>query len=118
MDIMSIYKYGSMAHAHENEKLNVPGIQWLGLRTSDVVAEADHQGDDPLIPLTTRDRKKAVSMLKNNPAFAEDGPETEWRLELQQMLMLNLKVETEILYEREGGLEGWIHRHMKEQASS
>jgi len=118
MDIMSIYKYGSMAHAHENAKLNVPGIQWLGLRTSDVVAEADHRGDDPLIPLTTRDRKKALSMLRNNPAFAEHGPETEWRFELQQMLMLNLKVETEILYEREGGLEGWILRHMKEHAST
>ena len=43
MDIMSIYKYDcSMAHAHEDVKLNVSGIQWLGLHTLDVVAEADH----------------------------------------------------------------------------
>lgn len=30
------------------------------LRTLDVVAEADHRGDDPLIPLKTEDRKKSM----------------------------------------------------------
>jgi meiotic recombination protein SPO11 len=77
MDSMSIYKYGSTAHAHEDAKLN---MHWLGLRTSDVVTEADHRGDDPLIPLNARDRKKALSVLRNNPVSAEDGPKMEWRL--------------------------------------
>ncbi|KAI9933337.1 hypothetical protein MW887_007810 [Aspergillus wentii] len=112
MAIMSTYKYGSMAYAHENAKLNIPKLHWLGLRTSDVAAGADPLGDDALIRLTTRDRRKIVSMLNNSPILAVDGPEQEWRVELQQMLMLNLKAETEIVYDRNGGLEGWIDRKM------
>lgn len=90
MAIMSTYKYGSMAHAHDNEKLNVSKLCWLGLRTSDVIGGADSFGDEAFIRLSLRDRKKAVAMLSNNPVWAEDGPEQEWRAELQQMLMLNL----------------------------
>lgn len=112
MAIMSTYKFGSRAHARENSYLNAPELQRLGLCTSDVVSGADPLGDDAFIPLTPRDRRKAVAMLKNSPVWAVDGPEPEWRAELQQMLMLNLKAETEILYQREGGLEGWIDRKM------
>lgn len=112
MAIMSTYKYGSMAHASENARLNIPCVRWLGLRTSDVVADADALGDDVLIRLTLRDRKKAISMLSNNPAWADDGPEPEWRAELQVMLMLNLKAEIEMLYNREGGIESWIDQQM------
>ncbi|KAF4223769.1 hypothetical protein CNMCM8980_010285 [Aspergillus fumigatiaffinis] len=112
MAIMSTYKYGSMAHARENEKLNVSKLRWLGLRTSDVIGGADSFGDEAFIRLSPRDRKKAIAMLANNPVWAEDGPEQEWRTELQQMLMLNLKAEIEILYDRQEGLEGWIDKKM------
>lgn len=112
MAIISTYKFGSRAHARENSKLNTPELQRLGLCTSDVVSGADSLGDDTFISLTPRDRRKAVAMLNNSPVWAVDGPEPEWRAELQQMLMLNLKAETEILYQREGGLEGWIDRKM------
>ncbi|KAJ9227149.1 hypothetical protein DTO027B5_843 [Paecilomyces variotii] len=113
MAIMSTYKYGSMTQAHENARLNVSGICWLGLRTSDVVAGADPQGDEALMPLSVRDRQKAVAILRNNPVFSEDGPEPQWRTELQQMLMLNLKAETEVLYDRDLGLEGWIDQQIR-----
>ncbi|KAG2415793.1 hypothetical protein HFD88_006985 [Aspergillus terreus] len=112
MAIMSTYKYGSMAHAGENARLNIPCIRWLGLRTSDVVADADPLGDDALGSLTPRDRKKAISMLSNNPVWADDGPELGWRAELQVMLMLNLKAEIETLYNREGGIERWIDQQV------
>ncbi|RHZ68170.1 hypothetical protein CDV55_104697 [Aspergillus turcosus] len=112
MAIMSTYKYGSMAHARDNEKLNVSKLHWLGLRTSDVIRGADSFGDEAFIRLSPRDRKKAIAMLSNNPVWAENGPEQEWRAELQQMLMLNLKAEIEILYDRQEGLEGWIDRKM------
>lgn len=112
MAIMATYKYGSMKQAHDNARLNVPGIHWLGLRTSDVVSGADPHGDEALMPLSMRDRKKAIAVLKNNPVFAEDGPESRWRSELQQMLMLNLKAETELLYDRDGGIEGWIDQRI------
>jgi meiotic recombination protein SPO11 len=109
---MSTYKYGSIAHAHESSRLNAPRLEWLGTRVSDVITRMDSHGDDPLISLSRRDLKKARSMLANSPVLIEGGPEPEWRAELQTMLMLNLKVETEILYGRDGGLEGWIDRKM------
>lgn len=54
-------------------------------------------------------------MLRNNPVLASDGPEIEWRTELQQMLMLNVKAESEMLYDRVGGLGLWIDRKMFQQ---
>lgn len=101
-----------MAHARENAKLNIPHLQRLGLCMSDVVSGRDPLGDEAFILLTARDRRKIVAMLNNSPVWAVDGPEPAWRAELQQMLMLNLKAETEILYQRDGGLEGWIDRKM------
>ncbi|CEN60175.1 hypothetical protein ASPCAL02616 [Aspergillus calidoustus] len=111
--IMSTYKYGSMAQPRENSSLVVPSLRWLGLRTTDVVEDGEEalNGDD-LMPLTLRDRKKIVAMLSRNPVFAVDGPEPEWRVELQRMMMLNIKAETEIRYGRDGGLEGWIDGEM------
>lgn len=111
--ILSTYKYGSIAHAHESARLNAPHLEWLGTRVSDVVSGIDSHGDDPLISLSWRDVKKARSMLANSPVLVEDGPEPEWRAELQTMLMLNVKFETEILYGRDGGLEGWIDQKMR-----
>lgn len=113
MAIMSTYKYGSMAHTNENWKLNIPSLRWLGLRISEVVESLGADGDEALMSLTRRDRRKIVSMLSNNPVWAVDGPEPEWRVELQRMLMLNVKAEVEILYDREDGLEGWIDREMR-----
>ncbi|KAE8416354.1 meiotic recombination protein spo11 [Aspergillus pseudocaelatus] len=112
MAIMSTYKYGSMAHTNQNGRLNIPCLWWLGLRTSDVVSGAPSNDDGALIRLTVRDRKKIMSMLSNNPVWAAEGPELEWRAELQQMLMLNLKAEIEILYDRDEGLEEWIDQKM------
>ncbi|OJD19195.1 hypothetical protein AJ78_00808 [Emergomyces pasteurianus Ep9510] len=116
MAIMSTYKYGSKAQAHENANLAVHSIQWLGLRASEVVSlrlDMNQQDDDVLIPLTLRDRKKAQDMLVRSPVFAEDGPEPAWRRELQHMLMSNVKAEIELLYEREGGIQGWLDRKLQ-----
>ncbi|KAL2825898.1 Spo11/DNA topoisomerase VI subunit A [Aspergillus cavernicola] len=112
MSIMSTYKYGSMAHTRENNRLNLPCLRWLGLRMSDVVEGSQLGSDESLITLSKRDRRKIVSMLAKSPVWAVDGPELEWRVELQRMLMLNVKAEIEIEYDRVGGLEGWIDREM------
>ncbi|PYH78548.1 meiotic recombination protein spo11 [Aspergillus uvarum CBS 121591] len=112
MAIMSTYKYGSLAYAHENSALNCPEIQWLGLRTSDIVAGVDPSGNDALLSLTERDRKTILAMLSNNPVWAVDGPEQDARAELLQMLMLNVKAEMQILYEGDGGLVRWLDRRM------
>ncbi|CAG8931262.1 unnamed protein product [Penicillium salamii] len=113
--IMSTYKYGSAAHLHENARLSIPRLQWLGLRVSDIIAVREVLGDKALLSLTGRDRKKIISMLHNSPVWASDGPELQWRVELQRMLLLNAKAEIEILYECSGGLEGWIERRMFRQ---
>ncbi|CAG8030886.1 unnamed protein product [Penicillium salamii] len=113
--IMSTYKYGSAAHLHENARLSIPRLQWLGLRVSDIIAVPEVLGDKALLSLTGRDRKKIISMLYNSPVWASDGPELQWRVELQRMLFLNAKAEIEILYECSGGLEGWIERRMFRQ---
>ncbi|KAJ5775535.1 uncharacterized protein N7511_000546 [Penicillium nucicola] len=115
MAIMSTYKYGSAAHVHENARLCLPRLQWLGVRMTDIIGVSDAPDDKALLLLTPRDRAKIVTMLRNNPVWASDGPELEWRVELQRMLMLNLKAEIEVLYESVGGLEGWIDRRMFRQ---
>lgn len=113
---MSTYKYGSLVHVHDNARLCVPGLQWLGLRISDAIRGDNISGNSDLVPLTGRDRRKIITMLRNSPVWAVGGPEPEWRTELQQMLMLNVKAEIELLYEQDGGLEAWINRKMFRQA--
>lgn len=93
MGIMSTYKHGSMNLAHEFN-LEVPSIQWLGVRSSDFLqSEADIQG---LLKLSSRDRRIAMKMLEKD-IFSEEGQEQERRRELQAMLVLNVKAEIQIL---------------------
>lgn len=113
--IMSTYKYGSRAHFCDNARFTVPALQYLGLRISDAAMNVDISSNNGLLSLSARDRRKIVSMLQNSPIWGIDGPELEWRVELQKMLMLNMKAEIEILYEQDGGLEGWIDRKMFRQ---
>jgi meiotic recombination protein SPO11 len=112
---MSTYKYGSLAHLYDNASLSIPNLKWLGLKISDAVTASAATGTDELLTLTRRDRKKIVAMLRNNPVMANDGPESEWQVELQRMLILNAKAEIELMYNREGGLETWIDRRMFRQ---
>lgn len=103
---MSTYKHGSIALEHENEVMNVAGIQWLGVKSSDLENQREAEDDTGLLRLTGRDRRIATKMLQR-PIFAEEG-ETEWRRELQNMLMLNMKAEIQLLNGRSGGLESWL----------
>ncbi|EED18059.1 meiosis-specific topoisomerase Spo11, putative [Talaromyces stipitatus ATCC 10500] len=120
--IMSTYKYGSMAHAHASAMLNAPKLQWLGTRIEDVIIKqngAEVEDEDwVMISLSNRDVKKIRSMLMKNPVFGENGPQLDWRVELQIMMMLNTKVETEVLYGTEGSLEGWLDRKMESLSRS
>jgi meiotic recombination protein SPO11 len=120
--ILSTYKYGSYRLAHEDVApkntpgLSLPNIRWLGVKSYQVsrapVGESvtdtgvmpELQG---LMKLTARDRTKAARMLEWD-LCAEDGPEKEWRHELQSVLMLNVKAEMQILDELPGGLVSWL----------
>jgi len=89
-------------------------MRWLGIQSSDIMRGAKGEGDKGLLRLSGRDRKKARKMLENNAVLREDGRESEWRREVQVMLMLNVKAEMEILSERDGGVAGWVERKLLE----
>ncbi|EDN96603.1 hypothetical protein SS1G_01529 [Sclerotinia sclerotiorum 1980 UF-70] len=92
--IMSTYKYGSVALAHENEDLSVPSIRWLGLKSTDMMHGVKE--DEGLLKLTKRDRRIAVGMLQRD-VCQDGGVEKEWRRQLQIMLMLNTKAEIQVI---------------------
>ncbi|KAG8529755.1 uncharacterized protein KY384_005236 [Bacidia gigantensis] len=98
--IMSTYKYGSINLSHENESLQLPSLQWLGLEWKDIfnsIIADSAQISDRRLSLSGRDRAKAVKMLQNSPPLAEHGAEPKWRRELQVMLFTGAKAEMEIL---------------------
>ncbi|KAH0565874.1 hypothetical protein GP486_000731 [Trichoglossum hirsutum] len=102
--ILSTYKYGSIALAHENAQLTVSRIRWLGVKSTDLL-ESNAGEAQGLLSLTARDRRKAVKML-GSEVFTEDA---EWRREMQVMLFLNIKAEVQVMSEfRRMGLERWI----------
>ncbi|KAL8878599.1 MAG: hypothetical protein Q9198_003622 [Flavoplaca austrocitrina] len=125
VSIMSTYKHGSISLAHENANLRCPTIRWLGVKSGDLdlrawkTATSDDEGDgiEGLLRLSRRDRKKAVKML-GQEICEELGVERQWRRELQVMLMLNVKVEMEILSQRDGGIERWVEDRLCEEMLS
>ncbi|KAF5875863.1 putative meiosis-specific topoisomerase spo11 protein [Botrytis fragariae] len=106
--IMSTYKHGSVALAHENENLSVPSMLWLGLKSKDMMQGGKE--NEGLLKLTERDRRLAVKMLQRN-VCQEDGDEDEWRKEIQVMLMLNKKAEIQIIGAGDA-LENWLNRNL------
>ncbi|KAF9268643.1 DNA topoisomerase IV, alpha subunit [Marasmius fiardii PR-910] len=88
IDILSVYKYGSQAMSHENDKLAASRLKWLGLWSTELSKLGIDK--DALIPITPHDEKKALSLLRNKmPA--------KWRRELNHMLHNRRKAEIEVL---------------------
>ena len=109
---MRIYCQGSQSLPHETE-LNVPEMQWLGIRAADVLAEV--RDDESMLKLTSRDRKKAVAMLGRLNQESEAVVDEQCRIELQRILVLNTKAEIQLLEDRPGGLEGWLDGRIRMQ---
>ena len=107
LDILSTYKHGSKALAHQSAELALPSIQWVGVKSSHIGQEDDLHQTQGLLKLSPRDRHKAISMLEREQ-FAEGGIESEWRRELQVMLILNIKAEIQLLEARPGGLAAYL----------
>ena len=91
--ILSTYKYGSKNLAHETSHLCLPQLQWLGLRSEQIMRNYELHNNQGLLTLSTRDRNKARKMLEWD-VLAEDE---DLRRELQVMLMLNIKAELQLL---------------------
>lgn len=122
--IMQCYKNGSTSLGHE-ENLQVPGVIWLGVKSSDMLSlrcagnspppSQIPRGEDlsggggasVLVPLTIKDRKSAQRLLG---AIEEDGinmEDVDCRRELQLMLFLGLKGEIQGV-DNAGDLAEWL----------
>lgn len=105
--ILSTYRHGSVALCHEHQQLATPRMRWLGLHSRDIVSSASDNACRTLLPMTARDRRKAMKTL-GWPAIDAEHEQYDFRRELQIMLMLNMKAEIEAMDEEEGGLSGWL----------
>ncbi|KAF1577577.1 Meiotic recombination protein SPO11, partial [Eudyptes moseleyi] len=91
VEIMCIYKYGSVSMSFEAHHLTVPSIKWLGLLPSDL--ERLNIRKDVLIPFTKQDQKKLASIQKR-PYIA---CQPMWKKELEIMAASKLKAEIQVL---------------------
>ncbi|XP_069727901.1 meiotic recombination protein SPO11 isoform X2 [Phaenicophaeus curvirostris] len=91
VEIMCIYKYGSLSMSFEAHHLTVPSIKWLGLLPSDL--ERLNISKDALIPFTKQDQNKLASIQKR-PYIA---CQPTWKKELEIMAASKLKAEIQVL---------------------
>ena len=106
--ILSTYKHGSKNLAHETSHLRLPRLQWLGLRSEQIMSNHELHNKQGLMTLSTRDRNKARKMLGWD-VLEEDG---ELRKELQVMLMLNVKAELQLLDAVAGGMGSLLKNNL------
>lgn len=122
--ILSTYKHGSKALAHENEAHRVPQLKWLGLRSQNLLLGGNNsQAIQGVMTLSPRDRRKAIRLVEQQNT-TEDGIDADWAAELRRMLMLNMKAELQLIDAVPGGmvklLESTLHGagHTDGQAES
>ncbi|KAJ8265295.1 hypothetical protein COCON_G00143940 [Conger conger] len=91
IEIMCIYKYGSVSMSFEAQNLTVPSVMWLGLLPSDI--ERLRVPKDVLIPFTKKDESKLTSLLKRPYIVYQPA----WEKEMEMMLKLRQKAEIQSL---------------------
>ncbi|KAI4893026.1 hypothetical protein NFI96_034248, partial [Prochilodus magdalenae] len=88
IEIMCIYKYGSISMAFEAPSLTIPSILWMGLLPSDI--ERLKVPQESLIPFTKSDDSKLMSLRKRPYVSCQPA----WKTEMD--ILLNLKQKAEI----------------------
>ncbi|NWU95799.1 SPO11 protein, partial [Upupa epops] len=91
VEIMCVYKYGSVSMSFEAHHLTVPSIKWLGILPSDL--KRLNIQKEVLIPFTKRDQNK-LSSIQNRPYIA---CQPTWKRELEIMAASKLKAEIQAL---------------------
>lgn len=91
IEIMCIYKYGSVAMSFEAHSLTVPSIMWLGLLPSDL--QRLRVPEDTLVPLTKTDESKLSSLLRR--PYLSHQP--KWKKEIEMMQQNKVKAEIQAL---------------------
>lgn len=91
IEIMCIYKYGSVSMSFEAHSLTVPSVMWLGLLPSDF--QRLRVPEDALIPLTKRDQSKLSSLLQRPYLISQP----DWQKEMELMQQSKVKAEIQSL---------------------
>jgi meiotic recombination protein SPO11 len=104
LEIADVVRRGSKSMAHESG-LAVEGLRWIGVRCEDLVGKMEGA-----VPLTARDREKALSMLKRMGRMGEHM--VEERVCLQRLLWWGVKAEIEILGD---GVWEWVLRKVEQK---
>ncbi|XP_056279019.1 meiotic recombination protein SPO11 isoform X2 [Pseudoliparis swirei] len=91
IEIMCIYKYGSVSMSFEARSLTVPSLMWLGLLPTDL--KRLRVPEDSLIPLTRTDESKLCSLLKR--PYVTGKP--DWQREMELMQQSKVKAEIQSL---------------------
>ncbi|OCT62417.1 meiotic recombination protein SPO11 isoform X2 [Xenopus laevis] len=91
IEIMCIYKYGSISMSYEAHHLTVPAISWLGLLPSDL--ERLFIPKDALIPLSAMDQRKLLSIQKRPYISCQPI----WKREIEKMAASGRKAEIQAL---------------------
>ncbi|CRK28791.1 hypothetical protein BN1723_005952 [Verticillium longisporum] len=122
--IMQCYKHGSQSLSHESYVV-LPRLQWLGIRSADLMADGQRGADgdrvgvprelpaDPaaVMPLSLRDRSCAQRLLASYNEDDADVDDSEYRRELQIMLVLGVKGEIQAV-DDVGNLTRWLDRRL------
>ncbi|XP_024377836.1 meiotic recombination protein SPO11-1 [Physcomitrium patens] len=92
LDILSIYRFGSLTMAYDAKVLAVPSILWLGIFLSDL----GHFGltENCLLPMSKRDEKKADAIL-NKSYIQQLAP--AWWSKLAEFRTRRVKLEVEAI---------------------
>ncbi|CAM4682253.1 unnamed protein product [Leuciscus chuanchicus] len=91
IEIMCIYKYGSLSMAFEAHSLTVPSVLWLGLLPSDI--QRYRVPEESIIPFSQADESKINSL--RNRTYITCQP--AWEREVEMMQRLKQKAEIQSL---------------------
>ncbi|XP_028391088.1 meiotic recombination protein SPO11-like [Dendronephthya gigantea] len=80
VEIMCVYRFGSMSQSYDTDNLAVPSMRWIGVLPSDL--ERLSINKEAQIPLTEQDRKKISQLL--------DRPYVKAHASIQQELLVLL----------------------------
>lgn len=91
IEIMCIYKYGSVSMAFEAHSLTVPSVLWLGLLPSDI--QRYRVPEEALIPFAKADERKISSLRSRSYITCQPT----WEREVKTMQNLKRKAEIQCL---------------------
>ena len=93
--IYSVIKQGSINLAYESQRMAIPDVRYIGLRSKDF--ERCQLSDGVKITLNDNDRKRA-KQIASYPWFAK---KRDWQREIEKMLKNDFKLEVEALISKD-----------------